>query len=497
MLTMTDVFDPIEWGKSFIGDGLPPGPDDDFYTGINFAVDGYFGRMRTFIEAYREFGPVFTGRFIGFKMVWMIGAEANQYMYVDNWEDFAWWGESLDGHLAGLIGEGLLSSHGETHDKARKLLDPVFSRENLKTYTQRMIDQTERKIQELEYGQEFDFYDWAYDTAILNATACFMGMDPDRTDTRYLHEHFDTCVKFYQKPFHLQALRGPFTPYAQFKKAKEKLDDFLYDEIEARRRNGGSSVDNILDRLLEAEEEGETFTDEEIHDQIMTLYWAGHDTTTSAVSWLVMLLGLNYSVYEKVKKEVRDRVGDQPVTVEEVTDGLPYLEMAMDEALRLYPPAWVAIRKALKPFELYGHRIPEGTNVAFSSILTHRLPHLYEQPEAFHPERMKPKNKRDLPPGAYIPFGRGPRTCIGMNFAKYEIKLIVATLLRHFDFELLTGQNYNGYPVATLTPETVEIRLKEPTESNRSVTVNGQINPTDSEQTTDADSGGESDCPVH
>lgn len=494
MLTISDMFNPIEWGKSFIGDGLPPGPDDDYYTGVNFAIDGVLGRMDTFVNAYREYGPVFTGRFLGFKVVWMIGAEANQYMYVDNWRDFAWWGEALEGHLAGLIGEGLLSSHGETHDRARKLLDPVFSEKNLRNYVDRMIDQTESEIQQLEPGAEFDFYDWVYELAILNATACFMGMDPDRTDAHYLHENFDTCVQFYQKPFHLQALRGPFTPYASFRDAKQNLDEVLQREIQDRRLNGHADVDNVLDRLIDAEEDGERFTDEEIHDQIMTLYWAGHDTTTSAMSWLVMMLGLNYQVYRKLRTEIDERVGDEPVTAEEVTDGLPYLEMVMDETLRLYPPAWAAFRKSLKPFEMYGHEIPEGTNVGFSSLLTHRLPHLFEQPEAFVPERMKPENKRDFPPGAYIPFARGPRTCIGMNFARYEIKLVIATLLRHFDFELVAGQNYNGYPVATLTPESVEVKLKNRDgESIRATAIDSDDLP--SAGGNDNDSTG--NCPVH
>lgn len=126
--------------------------------------------------------------------------------------------------------------------------------------------------------------------------------------------------------------------------------------------------------------------------------------------------------------------------------------MIMDESMRLYTPTWVAIRKYRKEFEMYGHTIPADTEVAFSSFATHRLPHLFEQPEAFKSSRMKPENQLDFPPRAFISFARGPRTCIGMNFAKYEIKIMVATLMPHFSFELLPGQSFQGYPVATLTP---------------------------------------------
>lgn len=498
MLDLTDIVQPVEWAKSFTGDGLPPGPDDDYYTGFKFARDWSNGNLEFLFDLYREYGPVFTGRMMGLKMIWLIGAEANQLMYVDNWRDFFWWGKAQEGQLAGLIGEGLLASVDEQHDKARRLLDPVFSKENLEKYVHEMIEVTETEVEKLEAGDSFDFYEWVYDLALLNATDCFMGMDTDSVDTQDLHVNFDICVKFYQKQVYLQALRGPFTPHSKFQKAKEKLDDVLYDEIEDRRESGPKDNDNILDRLLAAEEDGEYFSDEEIRDQIMNLYWAGHDTTISAISWLIMLVGKYADVYEKLQTEIDERVGDEPITAEEAIDGLPYLEMIIDETLRLYPPAWIAIRRSRKEFEMYGHTIPEGIDVAFSSYLTHRLPHLFDQPEAFRPERMTPENKRDFPDGAYIPFARGPRTCIGMNFAKYEIKLIVATLLRHFDYELLPGQSFKAYPVATLTPESVRINLNRSSNGtslagSQSGTSGSMVGPDDVEN----GDGDTSDCPVH
>lgn len=466
ILQLSDIVRPVEWMKSFTGDGLPPGPNEDFYTGVKSSIDWYNGRVGGLMDAYRDFGPVFTGRSMGLKVVWLIGAKANQMMYVDDWQDFFWWGESLHGHLAGLIGEGLLSSVDETHDKARKLLDPVFSKENLTKYVDTMIEETENEVAKLGHGDQFDFYEWIYDLALINATSCFMGMDTDTVDMESLHENFDTCVKYYQNSFYVQALRGPGTPHWSFQRAKSKIDEVLYDEIERRRGTSGIG-DNILDRLIEAEEEGDEFTDEEIHDQIMTLYWAGHDTTISAISWLIMLVGKYPGVYDKLRREIDERVGDEPVEPEEIMDGLPYLEMVMDETLRLYPPAWIAFRKSRKEFEIYGHTIPEGTELGFSSYVTHRLPHLFDDPEAFDPERMKPERQREFPPGAYIPFARGPRTCIGMNFAKYEIKLVVATLLRHFDFELVPGQEFRSYPIATLTPDSVRVTLSRRNRNRR------------------------------
>lgn len=500
ILKLTDMLKPLEWGKSFVGDGLPPGPTEDFHTGLKLSWDWYQGNVGFLMDAYRDFGPAFTTRLMGVKIVWLIGAEANQHMYVDNWRDFHWWGEAIHGHLAGLIGNGLLASVDETHDKARRLLDPVFSKSNLKKFVDTMIEETESEVQAFRDGQEFDFYEWVYDLALINASSCFMGMATDRVDTRKLHENFDTCVEFYQKPIHLQALRGPGTPHWYFQKARTKLDDVLYDEIDDRMQGATGKGDNILDRLIDAEDDGDTFSRDEMRDQIMNLYWAGHDTTISAVSWMIMMLGKHPDVYDRLQTEVDERVGDEPVDGEEVIEGLPYMEMVMDETLRLYPPAWVAFRKARSEFEMYGHTIPAGTDVAFSSFATHRLPHLFDNPEAFNPRRMEPENKRNFPPGAYIPFARGPRTCIGMNFAKYEIKLIVSTLMRHFDFELVPGQNYQGYPVATLTPEEVRITVKR-----RNTTSSGGTGGDETKQPVSSDAtfnepgdeDGESKCPVH
>lgn len=442
------------------------------------------------MDLYREYGPVFTLRFMGLKVIVIIGAEANQKMYVDDWRDFYWWGESIQGHLAELIGNGLLASVDDKHDKARRLLDPVFSKDTLRNYARTMIEITESEVNDLSDDERFDFYEWVYDLALVNASACFMGMNPSKLDLSALHEHFENCVRFYQEPILVQTLRGPFTPHRRFQRSKKKLDELLRKEIEDRRRNGYDHGKNILDKLLGAEDDGDTFSDDEIHDQILNLYWAGHDTTISAVSWLMFMVGKYPRVYEKLKTEIDERVGAEPVDVEQITDGLPYLEMVMDEALRMYPPAWIALRKSRKSFEIYGETIPEDTELAFSSFLTHRLPHLYDNPDAFIPERMTPEKKRERPPGSYIPFARGPRTCIGMNFARYEIKIIVVTLLRQFDFELMACNNLRGYPAATMTPGSVKIRVNRREPPARAATEN-----ITSEEPTSGSDG--SECPVH
>jgi len=170
------------------------------------------------------------------------------------------------------------------------------------------------------------------------------------------------------------------------------------------------------------------------------------------------------------------------------------LYQVLDETLRLYPQAWIGPRKAREDFEIYGQTIPGGTQVAYSSLLTHRLPSVFDNPEMFDPGRFTPEKKRRIPPGGYVPFGRGPRTCIGMNFGKLEVKAIVTALLQSYDLELVSGQDFRVRHAPTLSPRYgVDVRMHERDMNKVSVQqdVKGKPENGTSEQ---SDSEG---CPVH
>jgi hypothetical protein len=194
------------------------------------------------------------------------------------------------------------------------------------------------------------------------------------------------------------------------------------------------------------------FTDREIRDQVMTLLFAGHDTTTSTVTWALMLLGQHRAPYRRLQEEITATLGYTDADADDLDGGLPLLENVVAETLRLYPPAWIGPRRAIDDFEIYGHRIPGGTNIAYSSWLTHRLPHVFPDPDAFDPDRWTGDTARELQPGAYVPFGRGPRTCIGMRFGELEVKTILTTLLRRHHLELLPGQDFRAHTQPTISP---------------------------------------------
>jgi cytochrome P450 len=214
----------------------------------------------------------------------------------------------------------------------------------------------------------------------------------------------------------VQMLRGPGSPWRAMNRAKAKLDRVIFAEIARRRASGERGVD-ILSLLLDAsDEDGSRLSDGELRDQVMTLMFAGHDTTTSAVTFLFYELARNPAEMPSLD--------DEP------------LDMVIDETLRMYPPAWIGPRRSIEPFELHGVRVPGGVMVNYCSWASHHLPEVFPEPERFRPSRFAPEAKAALPKGAYVPFGGGSRTCIGMRFGQLEIKAIAREILSRFRLDL-------------------------------------------------------------
>ena len=191
----------------------------------------------------------------------------------------------------------------------------------------------------------------------------------------------------------------------------------------------------------------------------MTMLFAGHDTTTSTVAFMFHELLRNPEWIERLRAEHEAAAPDGRVGARQFMAGeLPLLDQVLDETLRLYPPAWVGPRRAVDAFEVCGRRVPAGTPVMYSSWASHHLPDVFEDPARFDPTRFEPDRKGALPKGAYVPFGAGSRSCIGMRFGQLEIRAIVTEALRRFDFEPEPGYTLrirqqptigpaDGYPV--------------------------------------------------
>jgi cytochrome P450 len=328
-----------------------------------------------------------------------------------------------------------------------------------------MAEEASKALEEWRPGQVVDVYHWARRLTLRVAMRALFGLDPDEQGRgTQAAIDFERALSFYGTDFAIRVMRGPRTPWQRMLAARKALDRIIYAEIERRRADPDPEHLDVLSMLLEArdEEDGSQLRNREVRDQVMTLLFAGHDTSTSTISFMLYELARHPAALAKVLEE-QDRVlGGRAPTAADITSGLPELEMVLDETLRLYPAAWVGPRRCVEGFEFGGHAVPAGAYVNYSSWASHRLPDVWPEPEAFVPERFAPEAKARIPKGAYIPFGGGSRTCIGMRFGQLEIKTIVTLLLQRFRLELFPGRTLTVRQMPTLSPrEPLEMIVRE------------------------------------
>ena len=384
------------------------------------------------LDMYERYGPVFAMRLLYLPVVFALGPEANHYITVSNAANFRWREGSM-GDLIPLLGDGLLTTDGDYHRRARQIMLPAFHRERLAASTSIMAEESERALGDWRPGGPLNLYTWARRLALRVAMRALFGFDPDRGGRdRSMAVDFEETLGYWGKDYVVQMLRGPGSPWRAMNRSRTQLDRVIFEEI-ARRRASGERGEDILSLLMDAEDEdGSGLSDQELRDQVMTLLFAGHDTATSTVTFLFYELARNPDEIAPLAEEV--------AATDDFVSGMPRLDMALDETLRMYPPAWIGPRRSIEPFELCGIHVPGGVFVNYCSWASHHLPEVFGEPSQFRPERFAPEAKAALPKGAYVPFGGGSRTCIGMRFGQLEVKAIAAGILRRFRLELQDPQ---------------------------------------------------------
>ncbi len=400
------------------------------------------------LESYERFGPVFTLRLFHSNAVFALGPAANHYMTVSHASNFLW-RTSYFRDLIGFAGDGLLTTDGPFHHASRRIMLPAFHHSRILASLDTMLAETVSALDSFVPGATVDLYAWTRRLALRIAMRALFGLDPDGPAARSIDAAamFEQTLSFYARDYTLRMLRGPFSPWDRQQKATRALNGLIYSEISRRRRTGERGED-VLSLLMDAtDEHGAALTDTQIRDEVMTLLFAGHDTTTSTVAFMFYELARHPEVVARLLAEQREQLaGARPTPAQLMGDGLPYLEMVLDETLRLYPPAWIGPRRSVEPFQLVGQPVPGGVFVNYCSWASHRLPDVFPEPDSFRPERFAPDAKSALPKGAYIPFGGGSRTCIGMRFGQLEIRTIATLILSRFalslpdDFRLVIRQ---------------------------------------------------------
>jgi cytochrome P450 len=390
------------------------------------------------LESHERFGPVFTLRLFHSNVVFMLGPAANHYITVSHASNFTW-RESHFRDLIGLMGDGLLTIDGDFHRRSRLAMLPGFHHERIAASVDVITQETNRALDQLTPGAQLDLYAWTRRLALRIAMRALFGLDPDGAVAHSVDAAgmFEQALSFYSTEYALRLLRGPFTPWARLQRAARSLDRLIYSEISSRRASGERGED-ILSLLLDAhDEDGTTLTDLQIRDEVMTLMFAGHDTTTSTVAFMFYELARAPQIVARLLAEQDSQLADgQPSTAQLMSGELSELELVLDETLRKYPPAWIGPRRSVEPFEFAGHSIPGRAFVDYCSWASHHLPEVFPEPDEFRPGRFTPEAKAALPKGAYVPFGGGSRTCIGMRFGQLEIRTIATLLLARFTLSL-------------------------------------------------------------
>ncbi len=216
-----------------------------------------------------------------------------------------------------------------------------------------------------------------------------------------------------------------------------------------QRRKSGDAPNDLLQLLLDSTDEdtGEQMNDQQIRDEAITMFAAGHETSATGLSWLLWELSKQPAITSRIREE--SEIFDNVPTFEQLMR-MPYTRQVVEEGLRLYPPAWTMTREAVINSEIEGYHIPKGTSVFLSVFELHRNPHLWKNPSVFDPENFSPENIRNRPKFNYLPFGAGPRICIGQQFAMMEMQLLLASLVKRFTFEIDPAHAVGMHPQIVL-----------------------------------------------
>jgi cytochrome P450 len=258
-------------------------------------------------------------------------------------------------------------------------------------------------------------------------------------------------LEYFNRPF--PPLKVPTPRNRRFWKALRTLDAVVYQILEQRRKST-EEHDDLLALLMQArdEESGQGMSDQQLRDEIMTLLVAGHETAANALAWCWYLLAQNPESEQKLQQEVDTVLGGRQVTVADLAQ-LPYTRMVFEEAMRLYPPVWIIMRKALQEDSLGGNKIAANTYILWSTYAIHRHPDFWEEPEKFEPERFSVERSAGRPRHVYIPFSHGPRLCIGNTFAMTEAQLIIAAIAQRYRLKLVPDQKIEPQTLMTLRPK--------------------------------------------
>ena len=365
------------------------------------------------------------------------------------------------------IGNGLLTSEGDYWLKQRRAIQPAFHRGKLEYISQVMSDEIKVFMDDVLEKHAISEKSFCIDTEMMHlafklVSKSLFGKDPEDDKLDLIGE----VVSFGQQ-YQTKRIRMPFlkpwlyiTGQTSKNEKMKKLGQDLLMEIISLRQESSEEKDDLLQMLIDTEyEDGTKMSNQQLLDESLIIYVAGHETTAIAMAWAIYLIATHPNVESKLVQSIAEDLKGEKPSFSNLRN-LTYTTQVIEEAMRLYPPAWLVDREAINDDEVDGIKIKKGIPISCMIYSMHRHSDFWKNPNEFDPERFSPENKKKHIPFSYIPFGGGPRLCIGNNFAMMEMQLIIAMIFQKYKFELVTDKDsIDIQPMITLRPKN-GIRVK-------------------------------------
>lgn len=416
--------------------------------------------LRLFEYMARNLGPIAHYRLFNIHVVYLNDPAFVREVLINQSSSFV--RERTIQRLKILLGEGLLTSDDPTHKRSRRIAAPAFHRQRIAAYADTMVESSRAMRDGWSDGEEIDIAATMMRLSLEIVARTLFATEVD-ADVRAINDETNAIMAIYNYLIafpNLEAvLHWPIPGVRRFRKARSRLDRVINRIITDTRALGEAKLSTRTDLLslllLARDEDGSALSDEQLRDEVLTIFLAGYETTANALTWTMYLLTLNPQADQKMAAEIREVLGegdDARLPALDDYGRLKYTAMVLAEGLRLFPPAWAMGRMNTVPVEMGGYRLPPGTHWYLSQYVLQRSPELYPDPLKFEPLRHTDEEKAKRDKFAYFPFGGGGRQCIGEGFAWMEMVLVLATVAQRWRMELLPGQKVDVEEKITLRP---------------------------------------------
>ena len=450
---------------------IPNGPSSSLLARRISTIKWIFNPFKVLEERAEKYGESFTiSKNISPLVVYFTNPQAIEQIFTASPELFDT--NSANDILLPLLGEhSMILLGGAKHQRQRKLLMPPFHGDRLRTYGQLIHKVTKDVMSQWQVGKPFTVRSSMQEISLQVILNAVFGIHEGERFNQ-LRQVLTTLLDSVGSPVSslllfftsLQKDWGAWSPWGRFLRLKQQIDKLLMAEIRERRQQTDPNRDDILSLLLAArDEEGEAMTDEELRDELITLLFAGHETTASALSWALYWIDSLPEVKDKLLNELKTLPSDSNFSD---LARLPYLNAVCCETLRIYPIAITPFPRVVKvPMEIMEYQLEPGTLLLVSTYLTHQREDIYPEPKKFKPERFL---ERQFSPYEYLPFGGSNRRCIGAAFAMFEMKLALATILTSCELKLVntrpikpTRRGLTVAPPANMQMVVTELKQQE------------------------------------